>query len=349
MAGPRGYHSYRGRSSKGKIVLAVLLVLVILASAGFMMMQKYIVYDETGTPKLVLPEKTEESQPPEEEEAVNITIQEQEKASLLQAVELGDDPADWTAELAAASGQNAFCVTMKASGGQLRYPFENAAAVAGASLAGTASKAAEVLPSLMEGEWYTVARISCLRDGGVARGNVETMGLKNTGGYIFYDGNNENWLDPSKQATKDYLSRLVCACADLGFDEILLTDLTYPTVGKLDKIAYGFDPNYGTQAAYNTEQIADLLAAVKEALGDRNVKLSLELSETVLGNEGVDETAGIDLWNTLMARLDRIYVPTVEDRVDAMVTDGLEDGVLVPELTDVPAAAEYQCYLLLRK
>ena len=226
---------------------------------------------------------------------------------------------------------------------------ESAAAVAGASLAGTASKAAEVLPSLMEGEWYTVARISCLRDGGVARGNVETMGLKNTGGYIFYDGNNENWLDPSKQATKDYLSRLVCACADLGFDEILLTDLTYPTVGKLDKIAYGFDPNYGTQAAYNTEQIADLLAAVKEALGDRNVKLSLELSETVLGNEGVDETAGIDLWNTLMARLDRIYVPTVEDRVDAMVTDGLEDGVLVPELTDVPAAAEYQCYLLLRK
>ena len=201
----------------------------------------------------------------------------------------------------------------------------------------------------MEGEWYTVARISCLRDSGVARGNVETMGLKNTGGYIFYDGNNENWLDPSKQATRDYLCALAVECADLGFDEILLTDLTYPTVGKLDKIAYGSDPAYGTQAAYNTEQIANLLAAVKDALGDRDVKLSLELSEAVLGNDGVDETAGIDLWNTLMARLDRVYVPTAEDRVDAMVTDGLEDGVLVPELTDVPAAAEYQCYLLLRK
>lgn len=348
MAGPRGYHSYRGRGSKGKIVLAVLLVLVILASIGFMMMQKYIVYDETGTPKLVLPEKTGEPQPPEEE-PVNITIQEQEKKPLLQAVELGDDPAAWPAELAAASGQTAFCVTMKASGGQLRYPFESAAAVGGASVAGTASKAAEVLPALLEGEWYSVARISCLRDGGVARSNVDTMGLKNTGGYIFYDGNNENWLDPSKQATKDYVSRLVCDCADLGFDEILLTDLTYPTVGKLDKIAYGFDANYETQAAYNTEQIANLLAAVKEALGDRDVKLSLELSETVLGNEGVDETAGIDLWNSLMARLDRVYVPTVEERVDAMVTDALEDGVLMPELTDVPTTANYQCYLLLRK
>ena len=31
MAGPRGYHSYRGRSPKWKIVLAVLLVLVLAA------------------------------------------------------------------------------------------------------------------------------------------------------------------------------------------------------------------------------------------------------------------------------------------------------------------------------
>lgn len=349
MAGPRGYHSYRGRGSKGKIVLAVLLVLVILASAGFMMMQKYIVYDETGTPKLVLPEQAEESPPPEEEEPLNITIQEQEKPALLQAVELRDDPADWEAELAASGGQNAFCVTMKASGGQLRYPFESAAAVSGAAVAGTATRAAEVLPALLEGERYSVARISCLRDGGVARSNVQAMGLMNTGGYIFYDGNNENWLDPSKQATRDYLCGLAAECADLGFDEILLTDLTYPTVGKLDKIAYGSDPNYGTQAAYNTEQIAGLLSAVKEALGDRDVKLSLELSETVLGNDGVDETAGIDLWNTLMEQLDRVYVPTVEDRVDAMVTAELENGVLVPELTGVPATAQYRCYLLLRK
>ena len=349
MAGPRGYHSYRGRGSKGKIVLAVLLVLVILASVGFMMMQKYIVYDETGTPKLELPEQAEGSPPPEEEEPLNITIQEQEKPALLQAVELGDDPADWEAELAASGGQNAFCVTMKASGGQLRYPFESAAAVAGAAVAGTAAQAAEVLPALLEGERYSVARISCLRDGGVARSNVQAMGLMNTGGYIFYDGNNENWLDPSKQATRDYLCDLAAECADLGFDEILLTDLTYPTIGKLDKIAYGFDAASGTQSAYNTEQIAKLLAAVKTALDGRDVKLSLELSETVLGNDGVDETAGIDLWNTLMEQLDRVYVPTAEDRVDAMVTAELENGVLVPELTGVPTTTQYRCYLLLRK
>ena len=41
MAGARGYRSYRGRGSKGKIVLAVILVLVIVASLAFIRMQEY--------------------------------------------------------------------------------------------------------------------------------------------------------------------------------------------------------------------------------------------------------------------------------------------------------------------
>ena len=43
MAGPRGYHNYRGRNSKGKTVLAVVLVLVILAALGFLALQRYII------------------------------------------------------------------------------------------------------------------------------------------------------------------------------------------------------------------------------------------------------------------------------------------------------------------
>ena len=36
MGGTKGYRSYRGRTSKGKIALAVLLVLIILAAVGFL-------------------------------------------------------------------------------------------------------------------------------------------------------------------------------------------------------------------------------------------------------------------------------------------------------------------------
>lgn len=37
MGGTKGYRSYRGRTSKGKIALAVLLVLIILGGGGLSM------------------------------------------------------------------------------------------------------------------------------------------------------------------------------------------------------------------------------------------------------------------------------------------------------------------------
>ena len=46
----RGYRNYRGRASKGKIALAVLLVFIILAALSALAMQRYIAYDENGTP-----------------------------------------------------------------------------------------------------------------------------------------------------------------------------------------------------------------------------------------------------------------------------------------------------------
>lgn len=343
----RGYHSYRGRTSKGKIVLSVVLVLVIAVAVGFLLLQKYIVYDGSGTPHLVLPQQDAPEQTTDSpQEDLDITVEDAKpgegKTALLQAVQLGENPADWPAQLTDA--YNAFAVTMKAPGGQWNYPFDVSMAGAETSPYGEAVKTA--LPALLDGKTYSIARLSCLRDGGVARANLETMGLKNTGGYAFYDGNNENWLDPAKEATRTYLAQLAVECADLGFDEILLTDLTYPTEGKVSKIAYGSDPRYETQTAYNTEQIAQLLQLIKAALGDRKVTLSLEVPETVLTNNGVDETAGIDLWNTLMARLSRIYVPTTEDRVDALVGDTMGDGTLIPELTAVPTAPSYRCYLI---
>ena len=57
MGGSKGYRSYRGRTSKGKIALAVLLVLIILAAVGFLWLQEYIVYDRDGSFHLELPWK----------------------------------------------------------------------------------------------------------------------------------------------------------------------------------------------------------------------------------------------------------------------------------------------------
>ena len=350
-SGTRGYSSYRGRGRKGKIFLAIVLILIILASVGFIIAREHMTYDADGNLHFDLP-WTKGPEPSDQlPETPDVKIQEPETSedtpaavNVIQAVQLGEDPAQWQAQLSTGA-YNAFTVTMKASDGTLEYPFETS--VSGRKLSDQAAAVQEALPRLLDGERYSIARLSCLRDGGVARENLESMGLKNTGGYVFYDGNNENWLDPSKEAVKTYLSDLAVECADLGFDEILLTDLNYPTVGKLDKIDYGFADGFADQTAYNAEQIADLLRAIQEALAGRDVKLSLEVPEAAYEHDGIDSDAGLDLYGGLMSRLSRVYVPTAPEKVDGMVTEALGNGVLIPELTEIPEGVSYKCYLMM--
>ena len=72
MAYERGYRSYRGRPSRGRIVLTVLLVVVIAAAIAVMLLSRNIVYDETGTPHLELPwqEETAPAENADPEKAV---------------------------------------------------------------------------------------------------------------------------------------------------------------------------------------------------------------------------------------------------------------------------------------
>lgn len=341
----RGYNSYRGRKSKLKVLLVVVLTLIILAAIGFMALQRFVIYDDMGSPQLSLPEVESSTPAKPQPGEVDITIENEQEEEIPPVVtapvtilQLSDDPALW-AQTLAVRGEEAFCVTVKSAGGKLRYPFAVGAA---GRVYGNITGVAETLQPLLRGDYYAVARLSCLRDGSVARANVETMGLKNTGGFIFYDGNNENWLDPAKEATRSYLAALAVECADLGFDEILLTDLVYPTQGKLDKIAYG-TPEGEFQPTWTAEQINGLLSAVKEALGDRDVKLSLEITAAAAANGGVDAAAGLNL--TDAEQLDRVYVPIGTEEALGLPAD--VGGIpLVPELSALPVGGSSATCLL---
>ena len=228
MGGTKGYRSYRGRTSKGKIALAVLLVLIILAAVGFLWLQEYIVYDRDGSFHLELPWKTET--PPAEEEVppedVEITIQEPEKPKALAAFSASAAPltqAGWKdawlgASVMSAPAYNAAAVTLKDSTGHIYF----AATGAAAGTVSTAEDTEAALAEVTESSYHSIGRMSCFLDPIAARADVEGMGLKNTGGYIFYDGNNGNWLDPSKPAARQYLCTLAAELAQQGFDEILL-------------------------------------------------------------------------------------------------------------------------------
>ncbi len=335
MAGARGYHSYRGRGSKGKAVLSAVLVVIILAALAVIGLERYVVYDENGRPRLELPwEDAQAAQEPGVPEELEITIQPSEKHQGVRAIQLPDMPLEsWDAAYQERVGMletdDAVVLTMKDQAGNVYFDTQHAVSGAVQTAAGTAG----ALEALLQDEsCRAIARMSCFLDPRAANADVEGMGLKNTGGYIFYDGAQTQWLDPNKRAARQYLCSLAQDLAALGFDEILLTDVSYPTEGKLDKIDYG--------GAVRSQAIGTFLEELAAALEPYDVTLAIELPEHVL-TQGSDDTAGLVLTD-IAAQVERIYVRTTADRgqalADAVAATGSTAG-LVPELaagTTVP-------------
>lgn len=269
MAG-RNYHSYRGRTPKWKILLSIVLVLIIVASLGFLALQRYIVYDETGTPHFLLPGSSEVQEQPSQQPHANLVVEQtpavEEKEPTV--VYLGAEPIvtveDAQGLLAAARGCTGPAVTLKADTG--RVYFRTPTAIS----SGAKDETAEALALILSEADYTAARLVCFADPKAANSDVEGMGLKNTGGYIFYDGNNRQWLDPAKEAARTYLVQLAVECARLGFDEIILSGVSYPTEGKLHKIAYGETPQ--------DENLGLFLEEVAAALEEYGVTLTVEMT-----------------------------------------------------------------------
>lgn len=340
MSAAKGYRSYRGRPPKGKIALAVVLVLVIVAALTVIVLQEYVVYDAEGNARIELPwrqDQPEEHTDQQEPEDVDLTIQEPETPDGSRILWLTDTPltgASGTADLEE-NGYDAVAVTMKDSSGSVYYDSQAALSAARKTVDSTAGALAELTGSGV----HTIARLSCLLDSRAANADVEGRGLKNTGGYIFYDGNNLNWLDPAKEGTRTYVGQLVVECAALGFDEILLTDFTFPTEGKLDKIQY---PEEGMEAS-----LSGLLTSLRTTLdqaGYEDVLLSVELpAETVL--TGRDEAAGLAL-EEIAPLVDRVYARTIEGQAEALSDAVTAAGgkLFVPELQTQPQ--ELKAYLV---
>ena len=344
MGGTKGYRSYRGRVSKGRVVLIVVLVLVILASVAVIWLQDYVVYDEDGRAHVVLP--WQEQQPAEEEtppQNVEVTIQEPEQPERLAVFSVSAAPltqSAWQEERIAASASsslvyNAVALTLKDSAGHICF----AAAGAADGTVTTAEDTAAALTEMTESSYHTIARMSCFLDPIAARADVEGMGLKNTGGYIYYDGNDLNWLDPSKPAARQYLCGLAREIADLGFDEILLTDVGYPTTGPLDKIDYN--------GADRAESIRTFLEELRSALAEYDVVISIELPAEVL-TAGTDDTAGLVLAD-IAPLVDRIYAVTTADQIPALtaaVTAASEATDFAAELTAYGPDVTGSCLIL---
>ena len=101
-SGTRGYSSYRGRGRKGKIFLAIVLILIILASVGFLIAREHMTYDADGNLHFDLPWTKGPESSDQLPETPDVKIQKPEASedtpaavNVIQAVQLGEDPTQW--------------------------------------------------------------------------------------------------------------------------------------------------------------------------------------------------------------------------------------------------------------
>ena len=75
---------------------------------------------------------------------------------------------------------------------------------------------------------YTIARLPAFRDYHYGLNHVPDGVHHSSGGYLYQDEAGCYWLHPGSQGTLSYLSQIISELKELGFDEVVLTDFSFP-------------------------------------------------------------------------------------------------------------------------
>lgn len=352
----KGYHSYRGRQgSHRRWPLALLLVLILAAACAFLFLQRYITYSDDGSFHLDLPildrlGLNEEPSPSpsagQEEQDYNLVIEEPQNSEPEPEIPVEEpepapapytprrllgfsafpESADALTEALENMGADGFVFTAKADKGGINY---TSAAVSSDYFSSSVT-GSDLLSDLcmLEGI-YTVAKINCFHDTKYAFANMEAAGVCQRNGYIWYDSGLNHWLDPEKEAARDYVIFLALECAQLGFDELLLEDLCYPSIGKLHKI------DYSKNAMEKPDALALFLNELRSELEPYGVRISLLLTEAELTGiaDNTDKTGVVAA--QLLPLVDAVYVETADLTAAETAVSQLLGGETIPTIIPI--------------
>ena len=311
----KGYRSYQGRGVRLKrAIIAILCVLVSLTVAVLVVFRRYPVLAEDGS---LLWEKLwswEPSQSPQEEQSSPSqteqgTEQQTETVTQTQPQTAETDtikvllPLTELPLTSLPEDVTGVVYTVKDDAGRIYYP-----SAAGQRDAVTAK--AEVQQELMrlcgQENIYAVARLNCFHDSYYAYTHVSDAALCSDG-KLWVDERSYYWLDAEKQAARSYVIALAKECAELGFDEILLEELCYPT------------------SSLTTRQHNALVAFLEELHEELDEAYDVRL--TLLLHENHCENA--DLLNALLSLVDGVYTEQEASRVRSLMG---EEGKHIPLL-----------------
>lgn len=178
------------------------------------------------------------------------------------------------------NGCNAVIVDMKDGRGTLGFVSDQPLAIAsGASAADPARNDAIRTLNREEG-LYTIARIACFRDDTLTAQRPD-LSLLRASGSPWRDKNGDSWLAPASGDVQGYLLDLCREAAELGFDEVLLTQCHYPTDGNLEELSDAYEDSEASAAV-----LEDFYSEVRALLEAEGVRLSILWEEAPSDDHG---------------------------------------------------------------
>lgn len=325
---PRSKDIYRGKHRwrfPVTLVVSILLVLIVLAVVLFYSLQKYAVYGKDGVtleiPGLTVPASQTARPDSPGNSPVPSTIVNAELVVVepdYSGIDLqpGDDldalhaayltAADITAGLDAALLRaeeletDALVLEMKAVDGTLTWTSDSE--MANAYGVNGQTNLAALVNQLKEAGYYTVAELRCCVDTLMATRNPP-VALKNAGGGPYEDASG-GWLDPYSLSVRQYLLSLMEELAEAGFDEILLSELSFPSNQAV--VSYSQE----LVGASTPRAAVSGLAVYLAQNAPEDVRVSALLQTDALRGTGSEETESVQDAALFTRLFDRLYLRT---------------------------------------
>ena len=119
---------------------------------------------------------------------------------------------------------------------------------------------------------YSIARIVCFRDPRWAGSNPQ-YAIQDKAGNQWTDRSGESWLDPYKRENWEYIAEVCLEAASLGFEEVQLDYVRFPSEGNLSEIDFGTAGEEQTK----TEVIAEFVSFIRETMLQVGVRTSTDV------------------------------------------------------------------------
>lgn len=135
-----------------------------------------------------------------------------------------------------------------------------------------------LMEMLAKREAYPIARIACFRDHFVPTLDP-SRSVQVPGGKPWHDRSGHMWLDPYDKRNWEYLAKIVDYAMDIGFPEIQLDYVRFPSEGKSSTQVFPNHAKYGDPKAHPD----DVITAFAHWIGERVRKRGRAYSADVFG------------------------------------------------------------------